>query len=539
MSTCLGLYIEENLIKYAKVSKDHDQVKVESFGVKFYENIDQTIKQIVEETYSYKTPISINLSEEMYNYFQVFALLNKKDLPKAINTEFESYCADKNYNPNVFETRYAITPNTQDKDKLKVIHVSENKIELNKILQKFASYKLQNVMPVSMSIPSVTELDKKENALIVNIEENTTITTIIDQNIYNITKIDMGSKEILDKINVKENSYQKAYEICKETTIYTSEGKELTDTEANYLEDIMPTLYEIVGQIRKVMNESLDKIDKVYITGTGALINNVDLYFEEYLEDVRCEILKPNFIKLSPDLNIKDYVEVNSAISLALCGLGQGISGMNFKRNSLMDKLPELLTIEVGIKKSQVGRKNPPKMLTVDFGEPLDRIEKNMLRSLSGLVLILVVYCGFSILIKNQIEVKNKEADESIKSTTAQISLVNQDIQSLQNKTNEYTNKINNLNQLNQEIEENNKTKKAIPNLLNRLMYVMPSEVQLTSIQNSTSTHIVIQAQSTSYAQLGYLTASIKTNGILQNVISTSGQKENNLVTIKIEGDLP
>ena len=539
MSTCLGLYIEENLIKYAKVSKDHDQVKVESFGVKFYENIDQTIKQIVEETYSYKTPISINLSEEMYNYFQVFALLNKKDLPKAINTEFESYCADKNYNPNVFETRYAITPNTQDKDKLKVIHVSENKIELNKILQKFASYKLQNVMPVSMSIPSVTELDKKENALIVNIEENTTITTIIDQNIYNITKIDMGSKEILDKINVKENSYQKAYEICKETTIYTSEGKELTDTEANYLEDIMPTLYEIVGQIRKVMNESLDKIDKVYITGTGALINNVDLYFEEYLEDVRCEILKPNFIKLSPDLNIKDYVEVNSAISLALCGLGQGISGMNFKRNSLMDKLPELLTIEVGTKKSQVGRKNPPKMLTVDFGEPLDRIEKIMLRSLSGLVLILVVYCGFSILIKNQIEVKNKEADESIKSTTAQISLVNQDIQSLQNKTNEYTNKINNLNQLNQEIEENNKTKKAIPNLLNRLMYVMPSEVQLTSIQNSTSTHIVIQAQSTSYAQLGYLTASIKTNGILQNVISTSGQKENNLVTIKIEGDLP
>lgn len=539
MSTCLGLYIEENLIKYAKVSKDHDQVKVESFGVKFYENIDQTIKQIVEETYSYKTPISINLSEEMYNYFQVFALLNKKDLPKAINTEFESYCADKNYNPNVFETRYAITPNTQDKDKLKVIHVSENKIELNKILQKFASYKLQNVMPVSMSIPSVTELDKKENALIVNIEENTTITTIIDQNIYNITKIDIGSKEILDKINVKENSYQKAYEICKETTIYTSEGKELTDTEANYLEDIMPTLYEIVGQIRKVMNESLDKIDKVYITGTGALINNVDLYFEEYLEDVRCKILKPNFIKLSPDLNIKDYVEVNSAISLALCGLGQGISGMNFKKNSLMDKLPELLTIEVGTKKSQVGRKNPPKMLTVDFGEPLDRIEKNMLRSLSGLVLILVVYCGFSILIKNQIEVKNKEADESIKSTTAQISLVSQDIQSLQNKTNEYTNKINNLNQLNQEIEENNKTKKAIPNLLNRLMYVMPSEVQLTSIQNSTSTHIVIQAQSTSYAQLGYLTASIKTNGILQNVISTSGQKENNLVTIKIEGDLP
>lgn len=539
MSTCLGLYIEENLIKYAKVSKEREQIKVESFGMKFYDNLDQTIKQIVEETYSYKTPISINLSEEMYNYFQVFALLNKKDLPKAIQTEFESYCADKNYNPNVFETRYAITPNTQDKEKLKVIHVSENKIELNKKLQKFNGYKLQNITPVSMTIPSIAELEEKENCLIVNIEEDTTITTVIDKNIYDITKLDIGSREILDKINVKENSYQKAYEICKETTIYTSEGKELTDAETNYLEDIMPTLYEIVGHLRKIINESLDKIDKIYITGTGALINNVDLYFEEYLENVRCEILKPSFVKISPDINIKDYVEVNSAISLALNGLGQGISGMNFKKNSFMDKLPEILTMEVGTKKSMVGRKNPPKVLTLDFDIPLDAVEKNMLRSVAGLLVLLVIYCSFSALIKNQITSKNSEADKSINDTNAQIALVNKDIQSVQSKTNDYTNKINNLQQINEKIEENNRTKKAIPNLLNRLMYIMPSEVQLTSIKNETSTHIVIQAQSTSYAQLGYLTASIKTNGILTNVISSSGQKDNNIVAIKIEGDLP
>lgn len=539
MSTCLGLYIEENLIKYAKVSKEREQIKVESFGMKFYDNLDQTIKQIVEETYSYKTPISINLSEEMYNYFQVFALLNKKDLPKAIQTEFESYCADKNYNPNVFETRYAITPNTQDKEKLKVIHVSENKIELNKKLQKFNGYKLQNITPVSMTIPSIAELEEKENCLIVNIEEDTTITTVIDKNIYDITKLDIGSREILDKINVKENSYQKAYEICKETTIYTSEGKELTDAETNYLEDIMPTLYEIVGHLRKIINESLDKIDKIYITGTGALINNVDLYFEEYLENVRCEILKPSFVKISPDINIKDYVEVNSAISLALNGLGQGISGMNFKKNSFMDKLPEILTMEVGTKKSMVGRKNPPKVLTLDFDTPLDAVEKNMLRSVAGLLVLLVIYCSFSALIKNQITSKNSETDKSINDTNAQIALVNKDIQSVQSKTNDYTNKINNLQQINEKIEENNRTKKAIPNLLNRLMYIMPSEVQLTSIKNETSTHIVIQAQSTSYAQLGYLTASIKTNGILTNVISSSGQKDNNIVAIKIEGDLP
>lgn len=541
MSTCLGLYIEQNLIKYAKVSKDRDQIKVESFGVKFYDNLDQTIKQIVEETYSFRTPISINLSEEMYNFFQVFALLNKKDLPKAIKTEFEAYCGDKNYNPNVFETRYAITPNTQEKEKLKVIHISENKIELNKKVQKFSSYRLQNIIPISMAISDITKFEPKENCLIVNIEENTTITTILDQNIYDIKTLDIGSQEILDRINIKENSYQKAYEICKETTIYTSEGRELSEEETGYLEDIMPILYDILGQIRKVINDSTDKIERVYITGTGALINNIDLYFEEYLENVHCEILKPSFIKISPEINIKDYVEVNSAISLALSGLGQGISGMNFKKTSLMDKLPDILKMEVGGKKkaAKEDKKLKSNLFTIDFNVPLDKIEKALLRSSVGILILFIVYSSFASLINKQIELKKEQAQESISNTNSQISLVNNDIQSVQNKTSEYTSKINNLDEINKKLQENNRLKKSIPNLLNKLMYVMPSEVQLTSIQNTTSTHIEIQAQSKSYAQLGYLTASIKTNGILTNVISTSGQKENNIVTIKIEGDLP
>ena len=92
MATCLGLYIENNLIKYAKVSKNNDAIKVDSFGVKFYDNLESTIKQIVEETYSFKIPISINLTEEIYNEFEVFSLLSKKDMDGVIKTEFENIC---------------------------------------------------------------------------------------------------------------------------------------------------------------------------------------------------------------------------------------------------------------------------------------------------------------------------------------------------------------------------------------------------------------------------------------------------------------
>ena len=70
-------------------------------------------------------------------------------------------------------------------------------------------------------------------------------------------------------------------------------------------------------------------------------------------------------------------------------------------------------------------------------------------------------------------------------------------------------------------------------------MSIIPENVQLTSIENTTNTHIVINAQSNKYEQLGYLKAKIKTDVILTNVISTAGQKENDVVLVKIEGDLP
>ena len=47
----------------------------------------------------------------------------------------------------------------------------------------------------------------------------------------------------------------------------------------------------------------------------------------------KCEILKPYFIKnvnISRE-NVKDYIEVNSAIALALQGLGEGIKKINEK----------------------------------------------------------------------------------------------------------------------------------------------------------------------------------------------------------------
>lgn len=539
MTNCLGLYIEENLIKYAKVSKDHDKIKVESFGIKFYDKLGDAIDQVIEETYSQKTPISINLSEEMYNYFDMFALLSKNDLQKAINTEFEAYCVDKGYNPNVFESRYAIFNSRTEKDKIKVIHVAENKIELNKRIQQTKGYRLANIAPISMAIPSLLDVTKKENSMIINIEEKTTVTTIIENKVYHIDVFEDGSTDILSKINLKENSYSKSYEICKNTTIYTSEGRSLQEDETTYLEDIMPTLYDIVGKVRKIINENTEKIEKIYLTGTGALINNVDLYFQEYLEDMNCEILRPYFVQNTKDITIKDYIEVNSAISLAMMGLGEGINGMNFKKQTFSDKVPDWMKIEVNPDVSPKDKKNLGGFLTWDLGQKLDNTEISLVRTAVGLLLLIIIYTAFSGLLANQMNKKNKEAQESINSTNQQIAIANSDNEKIKTKTNEYTTMIKNLEEANDRITDRNRTRNAIPNLLNQIMSIVPENVQLTSIENTTGTHVVINAQSNKYEQLGYLKAKIKADVILTNVISTAGQKDNNVVTVMIEGDLP
>ena len=98
---------------------------------------------------------------------------------------------------------------------------------------------------------------------------------------------------------------------------------------------------------------------------------------------------------------------------------------------------------------------------------------------------------------------------------------------------------IQNLQDLNDRISEASKTRDSIPNLLNSIMYIIPENVQITSIQNTTGTHIVIEAQSNKYEQLGMFKAKLDTGMYLTNVISTSGQQSNNIIKVKIEGDLP
>lgn len=533
MASCLGLYIENNLIKYAKVTKERDTLRVDAFGVKFYDKIGPAINQIVSETYSYKVPISINLSEEVYQYFYFFSLLNKKDLNKAVETEFDSYCVEKGFNRNALETRFALVPDMEDAEKIKAIYISVNKAEINKKIQDLAGNYVSCVASLPMCISNLAEIREKDNVAIVNLEEKTTITTIIKGQIYDVTKIDEGMGGILSSISIKENSYSKAYEICKNTTIYTSEASELQTRDNQYLEDMMPTLYNVVQSVREIVDASINKIEKIYITGLGCIINNLDLYFQEYFGNINCEILRPYFVSETFKINMKDYIEVNSAIALAMQGLGYGLKTINFKKKKLGEaiKIPNI---------SKNGKQNDFS-LKIDWKQKFDGTEKALVRTAATGLLFLVIYSAGTLAINNGLNLKEKEVDNVKQDTLQQINLASADIKTLNNKISDYEQVTKNLQAYTEERASNLKTKNAIPLLLSGIMKAIPKGVTITSIENTTGSHIVINAQSADYDLLGFFKGSLGVNEILvpSSIISTSGIKQNGVVKVVIEGDMP
>lgn len=547
MPSCLGLYVENNIIKYAKISKERDNIRIEAFGMKFYDNIDETIKQIISETYSYKTPISVNLSDEKYTYAQLFSLLSKKDLEKAVDTEFEFFCSEAGKNRNALEYRKLLVPNLEDRDKITSLYAYVDKSDIVGKLQILDSYKVNEVIPLPLSIVNLNSFDNKKNSVIVNIEKNTSVTTVVNGKVQRVDVIENGMREVLDSIILKENSYAKAYEICKNSTIYTTQGRSLQVEENEYMEDIMPVLYRIIEQVKEIINVNQIDINDIYITGLAAAINNIDLYFQENFPDKKCEILAPFFInKSNVKLNIKDYIEVNSAISLALQGVGVGNKEINFKKTSALDKISKQMNIdskssnkkEISENKSSNAESKTKSKHTSVFAGSLDNLEKMLIRTGVSILLLLIIYIIFVKAISGQINKKQQEVDSYISDTNQKLETITKYTSAVNDRTRHYESLIAKIDEANQKLTESYARKNVLPNLLSDIESVIPKGVQLLSIKNPTTKTVQIEAQAKEYEQLGYFISKIKVDGILANVKSTESVKQNEYIKITIEGDL-
>lgn len=536
MSSCLGIYVDKNLIKYAKIKKVKDSFKVEAFNVEVFENLKTAIEKIISETNSYKVPISINISNELYNYFDTFSVLEKKDITKSLDIQFEMLCDEKGYDKSAVDSRYILMDNKEDLEKYKALYISASKKELDEKIKLLSDYRLFTMTPVSTSITNLIEANENENIAIVNIENETTITTIIDGQITRVDVLTTGLEDVIGKVNKLEMSWKKAYEVCKNITIYNHDVQSLDEYENEYIDIVMPVLDKMANEIKRVFNSYKEKISKVYITGMGATISNIDLYFQDYLKNINCEILKPFFIEPnSLKIPTKEYIEVNSAIALALDGLGYINKDLNFAPSSKLDgiELENLLN-----SKENFDIRNWKQI----FKSPLSIQEKLITRGIAAFLITIIVFSIFGTVIYSNSEKQIQLAREKITQTNSEIEKIETELFQIESYTNTYTSLINSADSLNESTNnsQNNRaiSKNAIPNMLNKIMFIIPQQVRIVSIENTEDNHIVIEAVSEIYEQLGFFSAAIKNDGMFENFQSTTGDKNDSLVKIVIEGDL-
>ena len=235
---------------------------------------------------------------------------------------------------------------------------------------------------------------------------------------------------------------------------------------------------------------------------------------------------------------MKDYIEVNSAISLALQGLEYGLANMNFNKKNTWNQLKEALGSDItfGGKK---GKDNGKKKIDINLNSP--KVKQWVMRDLSGVLILLVVYAGLTTYINNKMQNKKQEVSDTKKDINAQIALIDSDKSKINVKTSEYTTLATNLQKVSDDVNTKNEYKNSITTLLSEIMYVIPKEVVLTSIENPSAKKVIINAQSSKYEQLAYFKALLKSKAVLNpdTVVSTEATKEENTVKIVIEGELP
>lgn len=316
MASALGIFIDRNIIKYAKLNGTKDKLKVESYGMKYGENHKELLKQIIEETNSIKNNVVINAAEIHYEETSIFSMLKKKDYDKAVEVAYEEIIDKQKLRPELLEYGYILSKNPADSEKLHVLLGIQEKGAMETRANLFGqNVMLYSQMPIGISISNIYESPLP--ALIVNIEEDTYITEIYDTEPIKVTRIATGTKNIIYTINNEENSISKSYEVLRNMVLPTDDMDQISFEGNEYAPVIVSEVMKIVSEIKSVMKKRPGIYKKIYISGTGATISNLETFIEKLIDDVECDILRPAGIEGQKKVAIKEYVDVNSAIALA------------------------------------------------------------------------------------------------------------------------------------------------------------------------------------------------------------------------------
>lgn len=174
----------------------------------------------------------------------------------------------------------------------------------------------------------------------------------------------------------------------------------------------------------------------------------------------------------------------------------------------------------------------------MNFGEKLDSTEIFGIRLIIAILLVIIVFAGFSAYITKINENMKQKVETNISEQEKEIAKINADKQSINERKEEYSNLLRRLSQKpGNNNQEQNTEKDSIPNLLTSIANLIPKNLTITKIVEK-NRRVTIIAQSATYEQFGYFLDKLKDNSIITNVVTTKENKANGILEFKLEGDL-
>lgn len=541
MASCLGIYLDNNIIKYAKLSLDNSKsINVEKYGIKFAsDNYEQIINQIIVETDSQNIPVVINPQDDLYYSSQVYEQVKDNSyVPDIMKLEFEAWCEKNAKSPDKYSYVYMISDYKNSENRRNSLLNITPKDSINSEINMVKT--VAQIIPAKPIVKRIVS-DEEDSYILINIDSSLSLTVVINKKIVEFKSYNTGMKSVLDDFTRNLGSYEKAYSACKQMNVYT-EGESSNDPTLEQI--VEPALQEILKLCQVEVNKYANNISKIFLTGIGTSFTNIDLLFSQFL-DAKCSIIKPFFIKDTTDVRyVSEIVEVTEAITLAYEYLNPKFMelrymGSGVKLNNKINKLFAAPTRIIKPKKQKEEKVKEPK----EKKEP--EIEDETVNKIGyGAVVaavVLVAYVLFGIVYSFSVNriVKNMETKKQ--NVVAETANINSDIEYVNKNMKEYKDINDEVEDIKNKIEKNEIGKFTtynVASLLQNIIRIIPKNVRLINIASNDNKKITITASSSEYEDLGYFFAQLKLEGVINNA---KINKVNNgeTTTIEIGGDMP
>lgn len=534
MEACLGIYIGDKIIKYAKLIRNEksSRISLYSCGSKYIAgDKESVISEIIEQTGSNKDSLCLNLFDYTRIQSEVFKQLGKADMQSVIELEVADFATSKGLNERNLEYRHIFMDSVSSSDSYIADLSIIEKNKINRYLDNEKYSKLVGLYPIEYVVKNM--IQNKSNYVIANIDEKTQLIYVANGKIKQIVDIDVNMKSILETIAEQEGSYSKACDLCRSINVLSD------DSISPDIERIIePTIQDALNRIKAKIDELKIPVQNIYLNGLINLFINIDVLFEQFF-GITTEKIKPHFLQLDDSSNASEVIDAADAIALAY----QCLENLEPELNFVQGKSKKSAFGEM-FAKTKLGKKensdSKPK-LSVMPNVSKENLEKSLLFANLTAGAVLVGYVGFGAAYNAQMTKIEQDLTSNINKFKMETSEIAADVRYINTNKEEYVSLNNYVSDTVNKIKEGKIGKYTTYNVANFMQKVakyIPSNVELQKISSNNNKTVSVVAKSSSYAELGYFIAQLKLKGILENVKVTNVENGEYAI-VTIGGELP